>query len=168
MAGPVCRRREVTYTWAPHRGCPDVGGGRRWRALVETNSEHAGAKKAPRREGRRGAEQRAWAGGQIKRAEQLKHGRSDLVPLQSNFFSKNFAAGEFARQPTQLSLDNWQYLRSSWAFSQCVRCALRRTKTVSCYGCKAQSAGASGNIGKATWELVPLHSDHDSLSEGSG
>jgi hypothetical protein len=69
--------------------------------LVETNSEHAGAKKAPRREGRRGAEQRAWAGGQIKRAEQSKHGRSDLVPLQSNFFSKNFAAGEFAQQPTR-------------------------------------------------------------------
>src|ERR1700727_1264695 len=68
-----------------------AGDGQPW---VETNSGHAGAKKAPRREGRRGAKQRAWAGGQIKRAEQLKHGWPDLVPLQTHFFQKNFAALE--------------------------------------------------------------------------
>jgi hypothetical protein len=72
--------------------------GRCRHAWLEQTMNPRAQKKAPRREGRRGAEQRAWAGGQIKRAEKLKPGCPALVPLQNNFFAKNFAAHESLRR----------------------------------------------------------------------
>jgi hypothetical protein len=80
-------------------------------SLARTDNEPACAKKAPRREGRRGAKQRAWAGGQIKRAEQLKHGCPYLVPPQTHFSQKilramtrsvPWPAGRHRRRPGRL------------------------------------------------------------------
>jgi hypothetical protein len=79
-------------------------------------------KKAPRREGRRGAEQRAWAGGQIKRAEQLKHGCPHLVPLQSNFFSKILRPMNLSGE-AWLSFAKWEILPTLPGDSSCSKFA---------------------------------------------
>ena len=80
-------------------------------SLAGTDNEPACAKKAPRREGRRGAKQRAWAGGQIKRAEQLKHGCPYLVPLQTHFFQKILRAttDPFLGQPDAIAAGRVTY-----------------------------------------------------------
>jgi hypothetical protein len=72
---------------------PDAPSGQTGWGNLRPEQSWRGRKKKPRA-GRAdaGQKQRAWAGGQIKRAEQLKHGCPDLVPLQSNFFQKTFAA----------------------------------------------------------------------------
>ena len=85
--------------------------GRCRHAWLEQTMNATCAKKAPRREGRRGAKQRAWAGGQIKRAEQLKHGCPNLVPLQTNFFEKILRAttDPFLGQPDAIAAGRVTY-----------------------------------------------------------
>ena len=80
-------------------------------SLARTDNEPACAKKAPRREGRRGAKQRAWAGGQIKRAEQLKHACPCLVPLQTHFSQKILRAttDPFLGQPDAIAAGRVTY-----------------------------------------------------------
>jgi hypothetical protein len=69
----------------PGKFCSNPGSSARV-AGVYKRAEPSAQKKAPRREGQRGAERRTWAGGQFKRAEQFKPTLLGIVPAQASFF----------------------------------------------------------------------------------